>query len=77
MIAASSLIMILVNYISIYDKATLSYFYVALFIFSWIIQFIGHEIEGKKPAFVKDLKFLLIGPAWLLSFIYKRLKIKI
>ena len=47
----------------------------AVFIIS-IVQFIGHEIEGKKPSFLKDLQFLLIGPAWLMHFIYKKLNIK-
>ena len=31
-----------------------------IFIFAWILQFIGHEIEGRRPAFFKDLQFLLI-----------------
>lgn len=44
-----------------------------LFVLAWIGQFIGHKIEGKKPSFFKDVQFLLIGPAWLLSFIYKKL----
>jgi|TARA_Y100000994_G_C15634165_1_gene418385 uncharacterized membrane protein YGL010W len=48
-----------------------------IFIVSWIGQFIGHKIEGKKPSFFEDLQFLLIGPAWLLSFIYKKLNIPI
>ncbi len=43
-----------------------------IFIIAWIGQFRGHHIEGKKPSFLKDLQFLLIGPIWLLSFIYKR-----
>lgn len=43
-----------------------------IFVLAWIGQFIGHKIEGAKPSFFKDLQFLLIGPAWLLSFIYKR-----
>ena len=46
-----------------------------LFIIAWILQFIGHKIEGKKPSFLKDIQFLLVGPAWLLGFIYKKLKI--
>lgn len=46
-----------------------------LFIIAWIGQFVGHKIEGKKPSFLKDVQFLLIGPAWLLSFIYKKLNI--
>ena len=51
--------------------------HIGIFIFAWILQFIGHEIEGKKPAFVEDLKFLLIGPAWLLGFLYKKAGIKL
>ena len=47
-----------------------------IFIIAWAGQFIGHKIEGKKPSFFNDLQFLLIGPAWLLSFIYKKLGIK-
>lgn len=47
-----------------------------IFVVAWIVQFIGHEIEGKKPSFLKDLQFLMIGPLWLLSFIYKKIGIK-
>ena len=46
-----------------------------IFTVSWIIQFIGHEIEGKKPSFLKDVQFLLIGPAWLMHFIYKKINL--
>jgi uncharacterized membrane protein YGL010W len=46
-----------------------------VFVVAWIGQFIGHGIEGKKPSFLKDLQFLLIGPLWLLHFIYKKLNI--
>ena len=46
-----------------------------IFVLAWIGQFIGHKIEGEKPSFFEDLQFLLIGPAWLLSFIYKKLGI--
>ena len=42
-------------------------FYIALFVFTWIGQFYGHKIEGKKPSFFKDLQFLLIGPIWCLD----------
>ncbi|EIE1224000.1 DUF962 domain-containing protein [Vibrio vulnificus] len=38
---------------------------VGLFIVLWIFQFVGHKIEGKKPSFFEDLKFLLIGPIWV------------
>lgn len=44
-----------------------------LFVLAWIGQFIGHTIEGKKPSFFKDVIFLLIGPAWLMSMVYKKL----
>ena len=54
----------------------LLYLYISIFVLSWIGQFIGHKIEGKKPSFFEDIQFLLIGPAWLLSFIYKKLGIK-
>lgn len=46
-----------------------------VFAVAWVGQFIGHKIEGKKPSFFKDLQFLLIGPLWLLSFIYRSAKI--
>ncbi len=50
--------------------------FLGVFIITWIFQFIGHKIEGKKPSFLKDLQFLLVGPAWLLHFILKNLRIK-
>ena len=46
-----------------------------IFVIAWIGQFVGHKIEGKKPSFFKDLQFLLVGPMWLMHFIYKRLGI--
>lgn len=50
-------------------------FCLIVFVVAWIVQFYGHKIEGKKPSFFKDIQFLLIGPAWLMSFIYKKLGI--
>ncbi len=47
-----------------------------IFVAAWIGQFIGHKIEGKKPSFFKDVQFLLVGPAWLLHFIYRKTGIK-
>lgn len=49
--------------------------FAGIFIVAWIGQFIGHEIEGRKPSFFKDVQFLLIGPAWLLADLYRRLGI--
>ncbi|HUX72420.1 MAG TPA: Mpo1-like protein [Steroidobacteraceae bacterium] len=48
----------------------------ALFVLAWIGQFIGHQIEGKRPSFFKDIQFLLIGPLWLLADLYRRLGIR-
>jgi len=48
---------------------------VIVFVAAWIGQFVGHKIEGKKPSFFEDVKFLLVGPAWLLGFVYQRLGI--
>jgi uncharacterized membrane protein YGL010W len=52
-------------------------FCVVVFIVAWIGQFYGHKIEGKKPSFLKDIQFLMIGPAWLMSFIYKKIGIRL
>lgn len=49
--------------------------YLGIFFLAWIGQFIGHKIEGKKPSFLEDLRFLLIGPLWLVQFVFTRLKI--
>ncbi len=48
---------------------------IAIFVLAWIGQFIGHKIEGKKPSFFDDLRFLLIGPLFVLSFLYRRLNL--
>ena len=46
---------------------------IVVFIVAWIGQFIGHKIEGRKPSFLTDLTYLLIGPAWVLAKLYRRL----
>lgn len=46
---------------------------ILIFVGAWIAQFIGHKIEGKKPSFLEDLQFLLVGPLWLLCHVYRRL----
>lgn len=50
-------------------------FSLALFVVMWILQFVGHHIEGKKPSFLKDLQFLLVGPAWWWVHWFKRFNI--
>lgn len=44
---------------------------IIIFAFAWIGQFYGHKIEGKKPSFLKDIQFLLIGPAWVIDSLFK------
>jgi uncharacterized membrane protein YGL010W len=51
-------------------------FSLLVFAIAWVGQFIGHKIEGAKPSFLDDVKFLLIGPAWLMSFIFRKLGLK-
>ncbi len=57
---------------------TLPLWQLALMVFvgAWVLQFIGHAIEGKRPSFLKDLQFLLIGPAWLMAFMYRSLGLR-
>ncbi len=43
-----------------------------VFVLAWAGQFIGHGIEGKKPAFTEDVQFLLVSPAWLLDALYRK-----
>jgi len=64
------LCVIINHFIGIYTPLWL----VSLIIFAiaWIGQFYGHKIEGEKPSFLKDLQFLLIGPAWVLDNIFKK-----
>jgi uncharacterized membrane protein YGL010W len=40
---------------------------------AWVAQFVGHHIEGKKPSFLQDAQFLLVGPAWVLEGVFVRL----
>jgi len=58
-----------------YDAGTLALYALIIFLIAWIGQFIGHKIEGKKPSFLQDVQYLLIGPAWLLHFVFKKLGI--
>jgi uncharacterized membrane protein YGL010W len=50
---------------------------IAVFVAAWVGQFVGHRIEGRKPSFVEDVRFLLVGPAWLLADAYRRFGIKV
>lgn len=65
----------IINIIMQMNVAPLWLICIVIFVLAWIGQFYGHKVEGKKPSFFKDVQFLLIGPAWLMHFIYKKLGI--
>lgn len=70
--------MLIATVLMLYILAYLSYrleICIAIFAVSWIFQFIGHNIEGKKPSFFKDMQFLLVGPLWVLSKLFFKDKI--
>jgi uncharacterized membrane protein YGL010W len=50
---------------------------IGVFVVAWIGQFIGHKYEGKKPSFLTDLVYLLIGPAWVTAKLMRRLRIPV
>ena len=76
MLGIALLMIISISIIRLYDP-TVWRLSALIFIAAWIGQFVGHKIEGKKPSFFEDIQFLLIGPAWLLSFIYNKIGIKL
>ena len=49
---------------------------VAIFVGAWILQFIGHKIEGKKPSFFEDIQYLWVGPLFVLSKLFDKIGIK-
>ena len=51
----------------------LLYLAAGVFVVAWIAQFVGHRLEGRKPSFLTDLTYLLIGPAWVLAKLYRKL----
>ncbi|WMW82538.1 DUF962 domain-containing protein [Undibacterium cyanobacteriorum] len=71
-VMASIMLLILQNIPQAYVLPTAG----AVFVIAWIGQFIGHKIEGKKPSFFEDVRYLLIGPLFVLSFLYRRLNIR-
>ena len=45
---------------------------VAIFVGAWILQFIGHKLEGKKPSFFEDVQYLWVGPLFVLRPLLQR-----
>lgn len=42
----------------------------AVFVFGWIFQLVGHRFEGKKPKFMENLIYLLIGPLYVFEELF-------
>lgn len=38
-----------------------------MFVVGWILQFVGHAVEGKPPEFLHDWRFLLVGLRWWIA----------
>ncbi len=38
-----------------------------LFVAGWVLQFVGHAVEGKAPEFFKDWRFLFVGVRWWIA----------
>lgn len=74
---AFSIVLLLVNFALSRLATPLWAISVAIFAVAWVGQFVGHHYEGSRPAFFKDLQFLLIGPLWLLAHVYRRLGIAV
>ena len=49
---------------------------VAIFVGAWILQFVGHKLEGKKPSFFEDIQYLWVGPLFVLSKLFTRLGLR-
>ena len=43
-----------------------------LFLFGWVLQFVGHAFEGKEPEFFHDWRFLFVGVRWWVAKIRGR-----
>ena len=49
---------------------------VSIFVGAWIMQFIGHTLEGKKPSFFEDIQYLWVGPLFVLSKLFIKLGVR-
>ena len=50
---------------------------ISLFIFGWVLQFLGHFVEGKRPSFFEDLRYFLIGPLFVVQKVISKFGINI
>ncbi len=76
MLLFSAVCMFVCQYLSSTVDVSLWIIALVIFVAAWVGQFYGHKVEGKKPSFLKDLQFLLIGPAWLMHFLFEKWGVK-
>lgn len=57
--------LLLANAAASQSTATWLWIGIGLFVVGWVIQFVGHIYEGRKPAFVDDIIGLIIGPLFV------------
>ena len=76
MLLFSVLVLLGINQIQVLNIAPLWVIMLGIFVIAWIVQFVGHNHEGKKPSFLKDVQFLMIGPAWTMSHLFNAVGIK-
>ena len=78
-IGAAMTLLTIVSFAGIYLLQVLGIsvwkFSAIVFVLMWIMQFYGHHVEGKRPSFFTDIKFLLVGPAWWWVHWLKRMNI--
>jgi uncharacterized membrane protein YGL010W len=63
--AAVGALMLLAHQVAYGSVASWLAWGVGMFVVGWVIQFVGHWYEGKKPAFVDDVVGLLVGPMFV------------
>ncbi|ARV10114.1 hypothetical protein BTO05_10880 [Winogradskyella sp. PC-19] len=76
MLLFSALVLYIIHIIEYSEIAPLWAIMVGIFVIAWIVQFVGHNHEGKKPSFLKDVQFLMIGPAWTMSHLFEAIGVK-
>lgn len=75
MLLASVLMLIFTEWLALQTSIPMWRIALGVFVIAWIGQFVGHHYEGKKPSFFKDLQFLLVGPAWEMNYLLRKVKI--
>lgn len=72
---AALIVFALISYVAFQQlgPGQLRWLAIGVFVIAWIGQFIGHVFEGRRPSFFTDLAYLLIGPAWLMDKLLRRL----